>query len=148
MAIRAHELALGDFSARQNRAAALDQRADVVELLATGRVIPRHRRRMERASTIRARSLALEPVVPLGKRPTTLAHLRLPTLSVAGVVFAVVLTSALLAPCLASVTAVPEVELVEGLDQSAGAAALHRPSVETTADSHQEDMSASDMSVA
>jgi hypothetical protein len=86
------------------RLAGPSERADVIELLFTGKVIPLHRRWMEGATAIRAGHRCLHRTIQGDEPIASLLRLPFSLLSITQVVCAVVLAPAQLAPRLVSMT--------------------------------------------
>jgi hypothetical protein len=134
MAVCANEFAFLHLFAHLDGAAALDHVAKFVNLRVARKMVPRHRDRVEVTSAICAWRRALECVVPFRKPPSALARLNFAKSPISGVVRAIILAAAILAPGLATIASLPKMKLVHRFHDAASTAELHTPRVRDVAD--------------
>jgi hypothetical protein len=111
-----------------------NQAADLIQLGKSREMVPRHRHWVKVATAVGARCRSFELVVPLDKTLPPRSHLRQPPISISRVVLAIVLAPAILAPRLAAIAFVPEMEVIDFLQNAAMPTSLHFPKVASVAD--------------
>jgi hypothetical protein len=105
MAIRAHELTLGDLCEDSPITVLCHERADIRDLLEARQVIPVHRGRVEGGPAVRAWCVGLELAIPTYELLMTPSSLAPPLQRIISVVALVVLAATCFAPRVATVTA-------------------------------------------
>jgi hypothetical protein len=100
MAVRADQLAFGDFVQHTPSVVQPSNVCDLSDLGCPGKVVPRHGGEVERAFAVRARRDGLQLSVPGPKLPATLTSLRASPVAILRVIRTIVFAVAFLTPCL------------------------------------------------